>query len=164
MKIGFLLFHLTERGTTTALYDYAYYNEKILNNESIIIYNNNHPINFKENEILINKNFKCYTYGDFNEIDTIIKNENIYALYMIKSGIDDGLIVKNCPNLIHSVYADGKHGDKYAFVSLSLTEKYGNKIPYVPHMIDLPKSDKNLRKRLNIPPNAIVFGGYGGKD
>ena len=31
-------------------------------------------------------------------------------------------------------------------------------------MINLPKHSRNLRKKLNIPDNAIVFGGYGGKD
>jgi hypothetical protein len=31
-------------------------------------------------------------------------------------------------------------------------------------MVDLPKHEKNMRELLNIPSNAIVFGGYGGKD
>ena len=31
-------------------------------------------------------------------------------------------------------------------------------------MIHLAKHDRNLRQKLNIPENAVVFGGYGGKD
>ena len=39
VKIAFWDNCLNERGTTLAIYDYAYYNKKILGNESIIMYN-----------------------------------------------------------------------------------------------------------------------------
>jgi hypothetical protein len=55
------------------------------------------------------------------------------------------------------------HGDVYASVSPWV---YGNNGQYqvVPHMINLPIIETDLREKLNIPKNAIVFGGYGGKD
>ena len=31
-------------------------------------------------------------------------------------------------------------------------------------LLNLPENNLNMRKLLNIPPNAIVFGGYGGKN
>ena len=37
MNIGFFIRHFTERGTEVATYDYAKYNEDILNNKSYII-------------------------------------------------------------------------------------------------------------------------------
>lgn len=37
-------------------------------------------------------------------------------------------------------------------------------LPYVPHMIDLPRCGGNLRSELGIPADAIVFGRYGGKE
>ena len=37
MNIGFFIRHFTERGTEVAIYDYAKYNEEILNNKSFII-------------------------------------------------------------------------------------------------------------------------------
>ena len=37
MNVGFFVRHFTERGTEIAIYDYAHYNETILNNKSIII-------------------------------------------------------------------------------------------------------------------------------
>jgi FkbM family methyltransferase len=164
MNIGFTAVHFSERGTTTALYDYAYFNEKLLGNRSIIFYQKNHPENFPEYEKKLNKEFKCYAYNDFSEVDDIIKKENIDAFYSIKYGSRDNIIVTSCPNLIHSVYVNDPHGEKYAFVSRWLSEKYGNKIPYIPHMINLPKHNENLRKEHNIPEDAIVFGGYGGKN
>ena len=36
-NIGFFIRHFTERGTEVAIYDYAHYNEKILNNKSFIM-------------------------------------------------------------------------------------------------------------------------------
>ena len=35
---------------------------------------------------------------------------------------------------------------------------------WVPHMVDLPEPNKNLREKLGIPKNATVFGRYGGFD
>jgi hypothetical protein len=37
LNIGFFVRHFTERGTEVATYDYAKYNEELLNNKSIII-------------------------------------------------------------------------------------------------------------------------------
>lgn len=41
MKIAFFDNYLTERGTTVSLFDYAYYNETLLNNKSFIIHKKN---------------------------------------------------------------------------------------------------------------------------
>jgi hypothetical protein len=38
------------------------------------------------------------------------------------------------------------------------------KYQVVPHMIDLPSHNENLRENLKIPKKAKVFGGYGGKE
>ena len=45
MKVAFFQPHLCLRGTTVAMYDYAYYNEKLLGNESIIFYDKDHQAN-----------------------------------------------------------------------------------------------------------------------
>lgn len=163
-KIGFLSMHLSERGTTTALYDYAFHNENILGNKSIIFYQKGNTLTFPEYEKKFNTAFECYSFTNFSEVDDIIKMENIDALYIIKYGTKDNILVKNCPNLVHSVFVKDPHGEKYAFVSRFLSQKYGNDIPYIPHMIDLPKTNENLRQQYNIPEDATVFGGYGGKD
>ncbi len=57
------------------------------------------------------------------------------------------------------------HGDKYAFVSQWLAKEYSNnKIPFVPHMIELPNEEGDLRDQLGIPLSATVLGWYGGSD
>jgi hypothetical protein len=164
MKIAFCPVHLSERGTSVAVYDYAYYNEILLKNESIIIYQNNHYVTNKNMENKFRKRFKCLTYNNFGEVDNILENENVDAFYIIKYGNYDGLISKKYPNLIHSVFVSEPHGNIYAYVSKHMQLKFNNNIPYVPHMIDLPNINENLREQLKIPQDAVVFGCYGGKD
>lgn len=165
MRIGFTAIHLSERGTTTALYDYAYFNEELLHNTSIILYQKNHPLNFPDNETMFQRDFTCRTFDTVSDIDKIVEEEKLDALYIIKGGNKDGLLTSRCPNLIHAVFVGEPHGERYAFISQWLSKKNEfKKIPYIPHMINLPATDENLKHELGIPDDAIVFGGYGGKD
>lgn len=84
-------------------------------------------------------------------------------MYLIKYGNIDNKLSKVVPNLIHSVFMNGIHGNCYAYVSKWLSEKYGNNAKFVPHMIDLPNIIDNMRDELKIPQDAIVFGSYGGR-
>jgi FkbM family methyltransferase len=168
--IGFHSNQLCERGSDIALYDYAYYNQKLYGNKSIIFYckhawNNDHSV-IKRFE----KQFKCYAYDKFSEIDEIILHEKINYFYNIKSGSpprnsshssgDD--LVTNCPNLTHAVFTVEPHGEKYATVSKRLSSKYNNIVDYVPHMINLPSCNDNMRNQLNIHDDDIVIGRIGG--
>jgi len=160
--IGFHGNQICERGVGIVLYDYAYFNEKILKNKSIIFYNRNYN-NDKEVIKKFEKEFKCYAYNEFSEIDNIIKEENIGYFYNIKYGDrKDGQLVTNCINLIHAVFVVDPHGEKYATVSKTLADKYNNIVDYVPHMINLPKHNDNMREELKLPTNAIILGRYGG--
>ena len=68
--IGFHCNQFSERGTEISIYDYAYYNEEILNNKSIILYpkssisNNNIDIKNK-----FQKKFLVIEYDDLDETD-----------------------------------------------------------------------------------------------
>lgn len=164
MKLGFLPVHLSERGTTTAVYDYAFFNEALLGNESVVFYQCDHPWNFPAQVARFSNQFHCHAYREFSEVDAFIRAERIDALYSLKSGAADGLLATSCPNLIHSVFDNGPHGEKYAFVSKWLSDKYGGRYPYVPHMIHLPDTSGSLRDQLGIPAAAVVFGSFGGRD
>ena len=83
-------------------------------------------------------------------------------IYIIKYGHIDDRISKVAKNCIHSVFECSQpHGDIYTSISPWVRGNNG-RFPVVPHMINLPKHNRNLRQRLNIPDNAVVFGGYGG--
>ena len=128
----------SERGTSTAVYDYARANERILGNESVVFYEVGHPWTFPAYVQRFESDFHCRPYRRFADVETLVQEEELDALYIIKSGAPDGLIVQSCPTLVHAVFENGPHGDRYAFVSRWLSEKYGGTQSYVPHMIDLP--------------------------
>ena len=169
VKIAFHDNGLSERGTTRAIWDYAYYNKHLLNNKSIIIYNNNHHSNQKNVIDRIKKEFEVFSYNNWNnQINTILKENKIDILYIIKAGDWDGkLPAPNiCKTVVHCVFwCSYPHGDIYSSIAPWVRENNG-KFPFVPHMVNIKKYDHNntLREKLGIPKNTVVFGGYGGKE
>ncbi|MBU3568099.1 hypothetical protein [Polynucleobacter alcilacus] len=167
MKIGFHTNGLSLRGTEIALYDYANHNQQLLGNESVIFYRKNNQVIPSVLEKFSNQ-FKLCPYDGQAELNRLIEKEKIDLTYFIKSGERDDAICESSPALIHAVFPtkpEEFHGDKYAFVSQWLSKEYSNnKIPFVPHMIELPDYDGNLRSELGIPERATVLGWYGGSD
>ena len=167
MKIGFHTNGLSLRGTEIALYDYALQNQQILGNESVVFYRKNNLANPSVLE-KFSKHFQLCPYEGQRELNQLIEQEKIDLTYFIKSGERDDAFCESSPTLIHAVFPtkpEEFHGDKYAFVSEWLSKEYSNqKIPFVPHMIELPHHESNLRAELNIPESATVLGWYGGSD
>lgn len=163
MIVAFHSNQLSLRGTEVAMYDYAHYNEELLGNKSIIIAR--HPETWKySHDLAISKfknRFPVYFYKDFKEVEAILDENNVDVFYAQKAGMRDGVISKTKKTVIHTVFQYNQpHGDVYAYISDWLANKY--KGVSVPYMVTLPKHDKNLRKELNIPEDAIVFGRHGG--
>lgn len=154
------------RGTSVALYDYAFYLKELYNIKCIILYNSKHSSNNIEVINKFKKHFRVISYHNIIEIDNILAKEKCDYFFTIKSGQKDGVISKVCKNLVLAVSAHitkkDIHGDKYFTCSKWLYEK--TNIDYIPHMINLPNNNDNLRKELNIPNNAIVFGRNGGAE
>ena len=163
MKIAFHSNQLGIRGTEIALYDYAYYNRELLNNESVIISDANSDLAALDK---FTNEFDVFLYKDFSEVHQYIQQQNIDAIYYIKAGFNDGKLVPGVKNLVHTVFqVNQPHGDVYAFVSNWLSNTITNSSDNaVPHIIDILKHDHNLDYRdvLQIPNSATVFGYYGG--
>lgn len=164
-----ILFHSNQlgyRGTEVALYDYAIYNEEILNNSSIIISPKQSKLSSPESVQRFSNRFKVIFYDCINDIDNIASKNNIDLLYCIKSGKYDGIISHTVKTCIHAVFMEyDPHGDVYAYVSKWLSKAMNaENICYVPHIVKMPKTNNNFREYLNIPNDAIVFGQYGGDD
>jgi len=163
MKVAFHSNQLCERGTEVALYDYAHFNEEILSNRSIVLADRNNKNNTASAVEKFRERFSVYLYDDFNEIDSILLDENADVLYAIKSGERDNIISDKVKTAVHCVFnPTDPHGDVYASISHRLNKRFQVSIPVVPHMAYLPDYDGSLRKELGIPKNAIVFGRYGG--
>jgi glycosyltransferase involved in cell wall biosynthesis len=158
--------NLCLRGTTNAMYDYADYNEKILGNKSIIIsspYGNLDALDKFKNRFGEDNVLLC----DFYMYQTVLNQRNTDYLYIIKGGgSSDGLCLVDTPTLIHSVFRSNEpHGHKYCYVSDWLAKDQGyDPIDYaVPHMVTrLPEPNYNLREKLGIGKDKIVFGYLGG--
>jgi hypothetical protein len=167
MKIGFHTNSLSLRGTEIALYDYAHHNQELLGNQSVVFYRKKNPLVQSVHDKFA-KRFKLCPYEGQQELNRLIEQEKIDLTYFIKSGERDDAICESSPSLIHAVFPtkpEEFHGDKYAFVSQWLSKEYSNyKIPFVPHMIELPANEENLRAELGIPETATVLGWYGGSD
>lgn len=167
VKIAFHDNCLCERGTTVSLYDYAYYNKHYLGNESIIMFIGNDKRNVPEVLEKFKKEFTLRPYNNWQqEADQILKEEKCDILYMIKAGEWDGKMASPniCKSIIHCVFNTLKpHGNVYATIAPCVGENNG-KYPVVPHMVNLPNVNTDMRKELNIPEDAIVFGRHGGMD
>ena len=167
-KIGFDAGLMSLRGTHIAIFDYALQNQKILGNESIIFYDRRseqvQPSVFQK----FSQEFRLVPYDQFSDVKAMPEVGFIDAMYLIKSGELDTYSLPGVPNLMHAVFPqkiEEMHGDIYAYVSRWLSEECSNgKIPYVPHMIDLPIVGASLRTSLGISQDATVFGCYGGSD
>jgi hypothetical protein len=66
---------------------------------------------------------------------------------------------------MHCVFTtEQPHGDIYTPIGQTINNMHRTNYPVLPHMVYLPEVQGNMRKELNIPENAIVFGRYGGKE
>lgn len=169
MKIAFYSPHLCLRGTTVAIYDYAFYNELLLGNESLVIYDENDSRNDPSTIEKFRQTLNCLPIKSIAGLDDALTKNKCDAVYIIKCGYrNDGRIATACKTLIHVIgTAPGseRHGDVYAYGSQWLSNHCsGGTLPYVPYMVDLPDINKDLREDFSIPPNAIVFGRNGGLD
>jgi hypothetical protein len=167
MKIAFHCNQLSIRGTEVAMYDYAHFNETILCNESIVLAKNPKVWPYSDEKAIekFKNRFgdKLFFYNDINEIEGILDNNNIDIFYAQKSGRIDGVVSTKRKTVIHAVFQDLEaHGNVYAFISEWLSNVYGGTLPYVPYIVTLPNHNENLRSKLGIPEDAIVYGRHGG--
>ena len=160
MKIAFHSNQLGLRGTEVSLYDYAIGNRNILGNESIIISDAKADLTTLDK---FRAQFPVYLYNDFNEVEKIIDQEKIDAFYIQKAGFNDGKLVKNAKNLVHTVFKHNEpHGEVYAYISEWLSQEMSNgKFDFIPYMINLPDHNLNYRTALGLE-NKLIFGWYGG--
>jgi hypothetical protein len=157
LKVGFLNNQVDNRGTGNAIFSYADYNEKILGNKSLILtINADNP----DGEML---NRLQERFGGIEVYRPWYIPPDIDILYHIKSGYNDGFVPpEDVRYVVHAVFNNDPHGDRYAFVSDWLANRFGGIA--VPHILSLPDDTENLRSSLGLREDAIVFGRHGGAD
>jgi hypothetical protein len=171
MKVAFLSNKLTLRGTEVAIYEYAHYNETILGNVSVIITRDIKKLTgamdiHQEAYDKFHARFPVIYYDTPADLDSIITNEKIDLLFVEKAGSsEDKLITSKCKNLIHCVFnTEDKHGDLFTSTSDFVNVINKTNYPVINFIVKVHPASGNLRKELNIPEDATVFGTYSGAD
>lgn len=169
-----IVFHsnqIAERGTETAIIDYALANEQILNNISIISFPSYKILN-KERYDYIKSRFQTIEYQEKKDLHDFLVANKADLLYIIEDGeaypdtVD--LLPEKRPykTFVHAVFSTKrKHGDFYCPISNYLNKAYHTHYPVLPHIVKpFNNTTADLRREFSIPTTATVFGGYGGKD
>lgn len=178
MNVAFYIRHFTERGTEVAIYDYARYNEELLGNKSYIIClsdkaqkANGGPFTERISYDKFKKRFPVIEIDTIYEMKQIINQLELHFFYTLTHGGSDMYyfydkeLWQTCKTIKHCVFdTTCAEGDFYISISHVLNEKNNTNYPVIPHMIDLPACEENLRDLLGIPENAVVLGRYGGFD
>jgi len=167
MNVAFYIDEMNLRGISNSTYKYAFYNEKILKNKSLIFYNKKNFRNQKKVISKFKKKFKIFGINHFKEIDSFKEKFNIDYIYTQKGGNKDTWISNKIKTLVHYVYPQRLseiHGHRYVCVSEWLSNNFTNsEIPYLQYIIENHNSKKNLKKQLKIKNKQIVFGCHGGE-
>ena len=89
MKIGFHTNGLSFRGAEIAVFDYAFHNQALLKNDSIIFYKASSK---SELEVVekFKQHFKIIPYESIDQLSKLSEQENLDLMYFIKSGERDG--------------------------------------------------------------------------
>jgi hypothetical protein len=168
LRIAFHSNQLSITGTEVALYDYALHNENVLGNRSVVIYPANSPHSHQQAEEKFRQRFELLSYRTHVEMDALLLQHGVDLLYAIKSGKRDGLLSKTVPTMVHAVFPTDPahiHGAAYAYISEWLSRHCARgKVPCVPHMVELPDVQGDLRQELGIPGHALVLGCHGGRN
>lgn len=164
VTIAFYTPQIDIRGSCVALYDYAYYNQTLLGNQSVIIVSKDGK-NDVSALLKFQRQFPIF-FCILSELDFVLAREKCHLLYVIKYGKNDGIYSKIIPNIIHCVFdMIEPHGEVYVAVSKTLAQKYNRPDDYLPHMVSLvPNNRENLRAKYKIPETAVVIGRHGGQD
>ena len=170
MKILMHSNSITERGTTSALVDYAE-GLREFGISPVISWEEKHATNNPSFVKLIRENFDTIPYNFFDEIKK--ESSKFGAAYFIKGGEFDGKLLDVEKNLIHVVFQNfDPHGSDYFYVSRWLAEFVAKKyqvpsklgpLPFLPHIVNLPKPKQSIRDKFGIPASALLgirMGGY----
>jgi glycosyltransferase involved in cell wall biosynthesis len=168
--IAFYVAHFDFRGTGNAVYNYAHYNEVILNNKSVILYKT--PSLFpqfdnKDVYEMFRNRFSVYFFDTKDTLKNICDGLTISHIYFLCSGEDTippilEYFPKTVKTIGHQVFKTNSTNAFDVSASISETVSKDTNLPHVYHIVDLPDNTNNMRRDLNIPEDAIVFGRIGG--
>jgi hypothetical protein len=151
------------RGTEVGSFNYAHYNEEILGNKSVFLAPRDEKNIAKDR---FEARFSTLIYDNWMQAESFLAEHNVDVLHMRKAGEDDGLLSKNCWDVVHCAFPmREEHGDVYCYISEWLSKKAsGGELPWIPHIVEKPEPVEGFRDEWGIPEHAKVFGWIGAPD
>jgi hypothetical protein len=176
-RVAFFIRHFTERGTEVSVYNYAHYNEVLLNNKSYIIcftQEKQAAIGFpscRTSYKKFNDRFTVLEINDIRDISSLIDKYALDFFYTQTHGGEDIYEFNNrsiwntCKTIKHCVFNTlTPEADIYISISNHLNKRFATSLPVLPLIVDVYPTKESLREELGIPKNAIVIGRHGGID
>lgn len=164
MIVGFLQPGLTLQ--CSALFNYAYYNEMLLGNDSVIFYQKDHREQHDGMVAKMKAHFQCVAYDSFSEITNLITLHRITVMYGLNAPISPEW---KCHIINHSIQST---------TTTTTTSTPNQQLPPTPpSQIETPdpnpivplivapaswRKSGSLRAACGIAEDAIVMGRYGG--
>lgn len=167
MKVAFHTNTLNYRGTTVAITDYAKYNQEILGNESIIFYNAGlgYEKDMGSEQAVVDDLKTRFNVTGYvgNDLGGVIEKEKADVTYFITAGQKE-ILPTTSKTAVHAVFQFKQpFGDRYAYISKWLSDTMTDgALPFVPHIVQLPKPQSNYRQALGLGIDKIVVGRIGG--
>ncbi len=164
MKVAFHCPLADERGVSQAIFSYAHHNERLLGNRSLVIT----PGGVKEDQFLqrFRERFEVFTYSSVEEIEPYLIDQRVDLFYVLTHGNTRKVPVylpSSCRTAVHCVFRSCTPcGDIYACISETVNRRSGTSVPVVPHIVESPEGQDDLRAELGIPADALVVGRHGG--
>lgn len=164
MRIGFQAGAINERGMSVALYDYARGVQTILGHEAIVFYSESHSDPSVVDKF--RKSLRLVPIRPGEDARSVSEPHKLDFCYFIRDGRRRPLEISADRIGVHAVFRHFEpHGDVYAYVSDWLSDwMTGSQAPAVPHIVDLPEAEGDMRSDLGLPADAFVVGRYGGFD
>jgi hypothetical protein len=152
---------LSERGTSTAIFEYAKALKLHCGVESIIIYNTGKS-DAKAVQYF-SDHFTTVGYANDEDRAFVVRQHPGSVYYYLRVQKDDVRAFRGFDVACHDVFDFFPlAGTKFAYVSEWLSDFMTNgEAPAVPHIVDLPKPKQNNRRLWSIPEEFTVVGRYG---
>jgi hypothetical protein len=158
MNVGLNVVQFDQRGSSTAMLDYALALKKHCGIDPILFGSKPRTTVSMDNF----SGFRYHLYESPNELPHLVDREKLDFLYLLRAGANDDVTPTNCKTGVHCVFSMAQpHGSVYAGVSEWLAKHFQKEL-WVPHIIDLKRTDETLREVLRIPQTDFVVGRLGG--
>jgi hypothetical protein len=165
MRVSFDGGRLNERGVAVALYDYAFHARALLGVEPVILHDASGSVD-EEQLSRFTRAFRVRPYRGAEQRDEILEDERVDVAYFLKTTRALYPLSPARRTAVHEVFRYFRpHGDAYAYISSWLAAAAAaSRYPAVPHIVDPPKPQANLRSEFGVPAGAVVVGRHGASD